>query len=341
MINSGADASIKNQEGNTPLHIAARKGDVKLIEMLLPHQTESDLPNNEGSTTLLLAFSSGNIEAIKLFIKSEEVLKVKDYIGNSIYHYAAHKGNAPLLHRMFKETSLSDWKKKNDLGATPLHYAAGWGDAETLIALINYGLDVHARDNDGNTALHYAAKNGNVETCQFLMNLMDPEPLFDTNNNGAAPIHYVMGKVPNHILKEFLDLGMPLDKQDFDGNTPLFYAINSRMSFDNANMLFLLEHGADSRHYNLSGLAPIHIAGQMKSVKKVQRLLTYSDDLELIDQEGNTILHIAVIANDKSLVEFLLTHLSEAAISQKNNAGFSALDLAKEPEIRSLIQTKN
>lgn len=336
LVEAGADVSIRNLEGNIPLHIAARNGDIELIKMLMTYQTGLDVRNKEGATPLHLAFSSGNIEAIKQIVKSEEGIKVKDRTGNTIFHYAVLKGNAALLQQMFKETNINDWNQINNKGASPLHYAAAWGDNETLSALLNLGLDVYAKDNEGNTILHYAANSGNIETCQLLIDAMDPQLLNSSNLRGATPFHCAVGKVPNNILKKFLEFGLPIDIQDIDGNTPLFYAMASPMSFAHANLLLLLENGADSHLRNLTGFAPIHVAGLTNSVKKVQRLLTYSDDVDFTDHEGNTVFHLGVIEKDKSLVEFLLPYLSVAALTKKNHAGQSPLDLAIGSEWESM-----
>ena len=55
LVDSGADVTARDTDGNTPLHMAAREGDVSMVQFLLAHGGEPDRLNNAERTPLDLA----------------------------------------------------------------------------------------------------------------------------------------------------------------------------------------------------------------------------------------------------------------------------------------------
>ncbi len=68
LVRLGADTSVKNKEGNTPLHIAAGKGFGDVVKYLVRLGADTSVKNKEGNTPLLtaLSVSSANINIAKL-----------------------------------------------------------------------------------------------------------------------------------------------------------------------------------------------------------------------------------------------------------------------------------
>ena len=56
--------------------------------------------------------------------------------------------------------SAPDVNARDNLGWTPLHFAAKYGTHDNIAALLSAGADVNARDITGLTALHFAAAYG-------------------------------------------------------------------------------------------------------------------------------------------------------------------------------------
>jgi len=60
--------------------------------------------------------------------------------------------------------------KADDLGNTPLHYAANAGHVDAVQALVNtYGAPVNAVNSAGDTPLHKAAARGHAEVVKILI----------------------------------------------------------------------------------------------------------------------------------------------------------------------------
>ena len=66
-------------------------------------------------------------------------------------------------------TERNDFNATDDLGNTPLHYAAHKGHIDIVDYLVNNGADVNAKDGGGWTPLHWAAYRGHMHTVTYLL----------------------------------------------------------------------------------------------------------------------------------------------------------------------------
>ena len=77
LINAGAEINCKDGGGNTPLHYAAKSGNVQLIEILLETSNFNlKVKNNIGMTPIDMATSK---EAKLFLIKSQESKEIKEH----------------------------------------------------------------------------------------------------------------------------------------------------------------------------------------------------------------------------------------------------------------------
>ena len=89
-----------DQDGRTPLHLAAIGGSTKMIRLLLgkdvsdthPRRTNVpsmiDIKDGNSQTPLIIASRMGNIEATKVLIESSADLTIRDDAGKTALHYA-------------------------------------------------------------------------------------------------------------------------------------------------------------------------------------------------------------------------------------------------------------
>ena len=61
LLRNGADAKATNNNGETALMFAARKGDDRMVEILLP-MSDAKAVSNSGYTALMLAAKYGSVE---------------------------------------------------------------------------------------------------------------------------------------------------------------------------------------------------------------------------------------------------------------------------------------
>ena len=92
-----------------------------------------------------------------------------------------------------------------DNGETPLHKAAGEGDAERVQAPITAGADVNAKDITGKTPLLLAARYGRSETVRALINA--GANINATNNDGYTPLLLAAGYGRSERVRTLVDAG--------------------------------------------------------------------------------------------------------------------------------------
>merc|ERR1719464_433321 len=71
LLRNGADAKATNDRDETALMLAARKGDNKMVEILLPNSDAKAVPNS-GYTALMLAAKYGSVEMVKRLLPKSD-----------------------------------------------------------------------------------------------------------------------------------------------------------------------------------------------------------------------------------------------------------------------------
>jgi len=115
------------------------------------------------------------------------------------------------------------------------------------------------------------------------------------------------------------------DYQDSLGNTALHYAVSRNTKF----IKYLLT--ADFTLRNRAGKCPIHLCDNSQILLWVGQ---YSNP-HLIDSDGNTILHIAVMKNDKAMLKIGFTLGVDRNI--KNKDGYTFFELAFSYNFKDLL----
>ena len=151
---------------------------------------------------------------------------------------------------------------------------------------------VNLPDNDSNTPLLYASFNGNIEKVECLIN--NGAKIEMRNFMGLSVMHMAaQGNKPN-ILIYFKDkYGFNINDRDFPGNTPLHWACH--MPAENA-INFLLSWIDDVNLLNRKGQTPLHLGIYCLKAKIIKKLLRKGADINSKDFSGRSIMDIL---NDK------------------------------------------
>lgn len=164
LLKHGADHRVKNEAGNTPLHVAVRaldtiKGDhvghYDLLKILLDCGSDVNEPNEAGKTPFHELMKMGDLRAVELFIDHKADLHRLDATGKTVLHLAAGNGFLPVLNLILQK-SCSPIEARTNAGLTALHLAVKRDHYPDCIKLLlEYGANLEARDNEGNTPLLY------------------------------------------------------------------------------------------------------------------------------------------------------------------------------------------
>lgn len=87
---------------------------------------------------------------------------------------------------IIKRCALPDWKYPYDVSL--LHWAIDFSNLEAAKVLLDIGVDIEIKDNNGKTPLHWAARNHDATLIEFLIN--NGANIEAKNNDGWTPLHY-------------------------------------------------------------------------------------------------------------------------------------------------------
>ncbi|KAK1271210.1 Ankyrin repeat-containing protein [Acorus gramineus] len=220
------------KRGDTPLHLAARAGNVTLVKDILSGCDGGRLKdllsrqNQDEETALYVAAENGHAavvhELVMLSDMQSAALKAKNSF--DAFHIAAKQGHVEVLKELLQAfPSLS--MTTNSTNSTALDTAASLGhiDVVNLLLESDASLAKIARSN-GKTALHAAARMGYVEVARSLLD-KDPSIGFRPDRKGQTAFHMAVKGQNVAMVQELLkpDLSI-INSEDNKGNTALHIA---------------------------------------------------------------------------------------------------------------------
>mmetsp|Transcript_34472 Transcript_34472/g.47762 ORF Transcript_34472/g.47762 Transcript_34472/m.47762 type:complete len:236 (+) Transcript_34472:324-1031(+) len=101
-------------------------------------------------TTLLAACKYGDLEAVEDFLAVGKDVNETDEVGRTPLHFAAAIDHVEITCELLKAgASVDNVDQKNN---TPLHYAAGYGRLDCVQILLDAGADISIENDTGKTA---------------------------------------------------------------------------------------------------------------------------------------------------------------------------------------------
>lgn len=334
---------ITEKQHMTALHLAAKKGFVEIMQLLLKHGARLDLKNKKNLVPLDLAKEFNQPAAVNLLLayqfREKSFTETIDEKKNTTLHLAAKYNSEYFLKTILEEKGI-DVNVKNADGKTPLDIAAKEYSFTASKVLLEYyfkqgGLNSKYRDINENTPIHLATKYRAIT-------LIKPwfEKKIDINafnNKHQTALHIAVSETrDSQILKQLLAHNADKELADREGNTPLHLAVQY------GNLFYaepLLESKSNVNAVNQEGLSPLHILIKNALTDlQVANYLKYNPDMTLEDKNGDTPLHLAVRMKKSKIVKLLLE--AKANPELVNNKNSTPLQVAQDNELRALLQFK-
>ncbi|QQR48862.1 ankyrin repeat domain-containing protein [bacterium] len=151
----------------TPLHLAARRGDVEGVTALLKEGADIDAKQGYDLTPLHYASESGHADCVKILLEWHADVDAQDRQHDTPLHRAVLRGYIGCVGKLLESGAYVDGQ--NSDGKTPLHLAAQWGRADDIATiLLKHGADVNAESKAGKTPAMLAEKYGHHELAKYL-----------------------------------------------------------------------------------------------------------------------------------------------------------------------------
>ena len=162
----GAKVNSRDRNGDSPLNMAAAKGNAALVDVLLDANADVNLANIAGVTPLMGAVFSGNAEIVRKLLAAGAKIDPLDRVKKNAATYAAGKGCTDCLVALIEAGTAVNARLENEL--TLLMWAAAYGNESAVRLLLSKGADRSLNDSRGKTAENMAREGGH-ETVSTLL----------------------------------------------------------------------------------------------------------------------------------------------------------------------------
>lgn len=164
LLNRGFDPNTRDEQGQTGLLIAMREPSPKVIQVLLDSpKTDVELRNAKDESPLMLAALKGQQDLVtRLIARDADVNKP----GWTPLHYAATGGHVAIMKQLLEHYAFIDAQSPN--GSTPLMMAAMYGSSDAVQLLLDEGADTAMKNQLGMTALDFAKRANRPDAVRLL-----------------------------------------------------------------------------------------------------------------------------------------------------------------------------
>jgi len=142
-------ANLTNEEKKTPLHVAAFRGYLELIELLLHHGATIETKDELDQTALHVCSAAGHRECLAALLDQggDHLLEYPDLGGNTALHHAAQGGHWHCI-KLLLETA-ADCMVRNARGQTAYKLSVDQGHQQIAKLLLEYTKDYQNASNKG------------------------------------------------------------------------------------------------------------------------------------------------------------------------------------------------
>jgi ankyrin repeat protein len=278
---AGMPVDGKDNAEKTALHLAVEAGAHHSIRRLLANKADPSARTNGIETPLHLAAAKGDGMAVDILLSEALVLQnlngFKTYSdGFSPLMAAARAGHADVVEKMLAagaDPNLVDNKNRNSL-----FIAVESGHPDIARMLIKYGADVARTPHslpDAIPVAHFAlCSDRYLEILSILY--MAGADLNAVDGNGQTAMHRAVDMSDEKKVNVLLSFGARFDLQDKSGLRPIDIASNQLYRSESVDIIrLLLDRGADTHISPFAGIqsSPLHSAVRYDQKKIVQLLL--------------------------------------------------------------------
>uniref|UniRef100_A0A4W4FUM3 Serine/threonine-protein kinase TNNI3K n=1 Tax=Electrophorus electricus TaxID=8005 RepID=A0A4W4FUM3_ELEEL len=175
LLRFGADVNVSGEVGDRPLHLAAAKGFLGIIRLLMEEAEKTDVnaQDNEDHVPLHFCARFGHQEVVRFLLQgnfSVQPHSVNIY-GDTPLHLACYNGKFDVVKELVDCTGTDSLSKENIFSETAFHSACTYGrDLEMVKFLISQNaMSINHQGRDGHTGLHSACFHGHIRLVQFLL----------------------------------------------------------------------------------------------------------------------------------------------------------------------------
>ncbi|XP_059617534.1 rabankyrin-5 [Phlebotomus argentipes] len=323
-----ANLNYVNNSGQTALHLACEKRMVDLVKALLQRGADPNIQTTMGDlrTTLHYAVQSNNLPIIEAFVehwksgeKEKPDFNIKDSNGDSPLSLALSLAHNELVPSLIQ--GGADVNDRNGQDLTLLHQAILKEDAKTAIFLLGQGADMNALTGEQESPLQLAIHCNLPAVVDALctrgvsLGASDSKcesPLWTALESEKLDIAEVLirhgvdtdcwSSGPDGCLQTLLHRAIDENKE-----VAAIFLIKSRCDVDSPRQPGPDGQGGEEAHDKAS---PLHLCCQWGLVNVLQTLIDHGANVNAVDCNNKTSLHVAIENQQDEMIGILLCHPS-------------------------------
>ncbi|KAI6171416.1 Kallikrein-4 [Aphelenchoides bicaudatus] len=303
-----------------PVHNAVSLNSTDVLNELISSNVSINTTNENQQTPLHVAAWKGNYEVAKVLIKKDpQLINATDKYHMFPIHYAARNGHCDIIKLLLSNGAdvnalarFTDDSPTTPPSVSALYWAARKGSVECVRILLDNGADINHQDRYGQTALHVASQYGYYEAAKALID-KDLQLINSTDKDHWYPLHYATFKRHCDIVKLLLENNADVNalsnfNNDDPTTSPHVSALYLSASYGHTECVrTLLNNGADITHQTHQGYTALHIASKYGNYDVVKALIDKDPSLvNATDKDHWLPLHFAARNGHCDIVKLLV-----------------------------------
>uniref|UniRef100_A0A673ASZ8 Ankyrin repeat domain 52 n=1 Tax=Sphaeramia orbicularis TaxID=375764 RepID=A0A673ASZ8_9TELE len=340
---------VRDIEGQTALHLAAKRGFTQCVEVLLKHQASYTVKEHKHKRTALhAAAAEGHVDCLLLLVNKEQsadVIDSPDTQGQTALMLATLGRHIDCVHILLEKGAKADAADKK--GFTALHRKCAFSfspmflmcfSCDCVSALLDHGASALCRDSQGMTPLHLAASCGHTDVLHSLLKAaVKADPLDSMlDYRGHTPTHWAAyhGETDSKILAK-------------SGRLKEIPSLHCTVVNGHEVAAELLLKTVGPQIVNVcdaKGRTPLHAAAYSGNVAGLQLVLAHEAEVNAVDHSGCSALMVAADcgqtrAGHEMCALLILGEISDSSLINATNSSLQMpLHIAARRGLATVVQ---
>lgn len=241
-------------DGDDQFILTAIDEDISYLKDLIDSGFDLDSIDRCGKTALLWAVSKNKLQSVKMLLEAGSNPNILSYHDDNPLFISIYEGNLEILNILLQNNNINI-NLKNSKGHNALHVALYNKFFDAVKLLVNSGIDINIKDNDGFSPL---LMTYDYDVIMYLLKYSRNIDINMKDNNNKNILFYAIECSYYDIIKEIISKDIDINAKNNYGNTCLITAIY--MNSVNIVKILLTVTNIDLNIKNIFGLSALDIA---------------------------------------------------------------------------------